>query len=133
MPLDAPTLAAVIGTGSTSPPYQATVKTAKSATPLNSGTGSRKAKRQATGTGSSSLLPTDDDEKKSLTVGRYQFRKDGAGWECREIIGKGASRKRPYLSHLSRTRYEKMQTSTSELEAKLIGWADEQRTRKRNG
>ena len=82
-------------------------------------------------------MPTDDDEKKSLTVGRYQFRKDGAGWECRQIIGKGVNRKRPYLSHLSRTRYEKMQaeaTSTEELEAALIGWADEQRlTKKRNG
>jgi hypothetical protein len=82
-------------------------------------------------------LPTDDDEKKSLTVGRYQFRKDGAGWECRQIIGKGVSRKRPYLSHLSRTRYEKMQaeaTSASELEDMLIAWADEQRrTKKLNG
>ena len=81
------------------------------------------------------LLPTDDDEKKSLTVGRYQFRKDGAGWECREIIGKGASRKRTYLSHLSRTRYEKMQaeaTSTDELAARLIEWADEQRGKKRS-
>lgn len=86
--------------------------------------------------GSSSLLPTDDDEKKSLTVGRYQFRKDGAGWECREIIGKGASRKRPYLAHLSRTRYENMReaaTTTDDLEAKLIAWADEQRAKKRNG
>jgi len=80
-------------------------------------------------------LPTDDDEKKSLTVGRYQFRKDGAGWECRQIVGKGASRKRPYLAHLSRTRYEKMQasaTTTDELQAELIAWADERRARKQN-
>jgi len=79
-------------------------------------------------------LPTDDDEKKSLTIGRYQFRKDGAGWECRQIVGKGANRKRPYLSHLSRTRYEKMQAdaaNTSELEAALIAWADEQRRTKK--
>jgi hypothetical protein len=81
-------------------------------------------------------LPTDDDEKKSLTVGRYQFRKDGAGWECREIIGKGASRKRPYLAHLSRTRYEKMQAKSAteeELAMKLIEWADGKREEKRNG
>lgn len=120
--------------GSTSPPHQAAVKTAKIAAPLTTGTGSRKAKRSISGTGSSSLLPTDDDEKKSLTVGRYQFRKDGAGWECRQIVGKGASRKRPYLSHLSRTRYEKMQaeaTRTGELEAALIAWADEQRRTKK--
>jgi hypothetical protein len=71
-----------------------------------------------------------------LTVGRYQFRKDGAGWECREIIGKGASRKRPYLAHLSRTRYEKMQASSAtgeELAMKLIEWADGKRKEKRNG
>jgi hypothetical protein len=81
-------------------------------------------------------LPTDDDEKKSLTVGRYQFRKDGAGWECREIVGKGASRKRPYLAHLSRTKYEKMQAdaiTAGELESWLLTWADDKRAKKRNG
>ena len=129
-----PTLAAEPGTGTSSLPHKATVKAVKSVAPLTAGTGSRKAKRSPPGTGSSSLLPTDDDEKKSLTVGRYQFRKDGAGWECRQIIGKGASRKRPYLSHLSRTKYELMQTQATdsdELEAALIAWADEQRAKKR--
>lgn len=124
------------GTGNTSPPQVATVRTAKTTTPLNTGTGSSRTKKAQAGTGSSSLLPTDDDEKKSLTVGRYQFRKDGAGWECREIIGKGASRKRPYLSHLSRTKYAKMQAdalTSDELEGKLIEWADEQKAQKRNG
>jgi hypothetical protein len=89
-----------------------------------------------TGTGSKSLLPTDNDEKKSRTVGRYMFRRDGVGWECREIIGKGAARKRPYLAHLSRTRYEKMMdsvASSKDLEGKLIAWADAQRKRKRGG
>jgi hypothetical protein len=98
------------------------------------GTRSRRGHRRKTGTGSSSLLPTNDDEKKSLTVGRFQFRKDGAGWECREIVGKGASRKRPYLAHLSRTRYEQMQKeneTTGELEAALIAWAKEQQRTKR--
>jgi hypothetical protein len=80
-------------------------------------------------------LPTDDNEKKSRTIGRYQFRKDGAGWECREIIGKGARRKRPYLAHLSRSTYERMQTSSAtqeELERKLIEWADKKREEKRS-
>jgi hypothetical protein len=101
---------------------------------LDSGTRSRKKRRPKSGTGSKSLLPTDDDEKKSLTVGRYQFRKDGAGWECREVIGKGAARKRPYLAHLSRAKYEQLEASATtgrELEEKLIQWADEQRKNKR--
>jgi len=109
-----PDLTATVGTGSTAPPFDA-------------GTRSRRAKKETTGTGSSSLLPTDDDEKKSLTVGRYQFRKDGAGWECREIVGKGATRKRPYLAHLSRARYGRMQAKSAnedELAKKLIEWAD---------
>ena len=78
-------------------------------------------------------MPTDDDEKKSLTVGHYQFRKDGAGWECREITGKGAARKRAYLAHLSRANYEKMQAQTAtkeELERKLLEWADRRKEEK---
>jgi hypothetical protein len=97
------------------------------------GTRSQRAKTTRTGAGSRSLLPTDDDEKKSLTVGRYQFRKDGAGWECREIVGKGVKRKRPYLAHLSRAGYEKMRgktTSQEELEQELIEWADKRRAEK---
>lgn len=114
MPLDAPLLAARLGTGS-------------SPLPFDTGTRSKGARKTMSGTGSRSVLPMDDDEKKSLTMGRYQFRKDGAGWECREIIGKGAARKRPYLAHLSRARYEEMRTDAGtreELERELIEWAD---------
>lgn len=124
------------GTGISSPFQVATVRTAKATAPLTTGTDSKRGQQAKTGTRSSSLLPTDDDEKKSLTVGRYQFRKDGAGWECREIIGKGATRKRSYLSHLSRTKYEKMQqenVTASDLQTALIVWADEQRRTKQNG
>jgi hypothetical protein len=82
------------------------------------------------------LLPTEDDEKQSLTVGRYQFRRDGAGWECKETFGKGENRKRVYLKHLSRARYEKMQSGSAtaeDLKTKLVEWADKERAiKKRN-
>lgn len=123
------------GTGSASPPQRAEIHSEFRAVPFDSGIRSKeKTKRVArTGTGSRSVLPTDDDEKKSLTVGRYQFRKDGAGWECREIVGKGANRKRTYLAHLSRHRYEQMQSQAftpEALERILLEWADGKREEK---
>jgi hypothetical protein len=75
-------------------------------------------------------LPTGEAEQQSLTVGRYQFRKDGVGWECREIIGRGGQRKRSYLAHLSRSVYGKMEAeavSRADLENKLIAWAQARR------
>src|SRR5262249_16255186 len=116
-----PTLTARVGTGSAAPP-------------LDAGTRSQRAKKKNTGTDSGTLLPTDDDEKKSLTVGRYQFRKDGAGWECREIVGKGANRRRQNLAHLSREKYEDIQAKAKdreELAKSLIEWADEMKKEKR--
>jgi hypothetical protein len=83
-----------------------------------------------------SLLPDEDDVKKSATLGRYQFRRDGAGWECREIIGKGTSRKRPYLAYLSRTAYLQLRNESAsdhELERSLLDWADRKREEKWNG
>jgi hypothetical protein len=65
-------------------------------------------------------------------VGTYQFRRDGVGWECREIIGKGADRKRTYLAHLSRAHYERMKEKAStegELTERLLEWADGKRER----
>lgn len=134
MPTTTATARGQTGTGISSPFQVATVRTAKATAPLTTGTDSKRGHQRKTGTRSSSLLPTDDDEKKSLTVGRFQFRKDGAGWECREIIGKGATRKRSYLAHLSRTKYEKMQqecATTGELQDTLIAWAEEQKRAKR--
>lgn len=133
-----PTLTASgeVGIRSTSPHQRAKTHSQTTAAPFNSGTRSSRKKKRKTGTDSRSVLPTDDDEKKSLTVGRYQFRKDGAGWECREIVGKGASRKRPYLAHLSRNRYEKMQAESGtreDLEQVLLQWAEEKRAGKRGG
>lgn len=119
----------------TSPDQRAKLNSKTAVVPFSSGTRSKGKTKNKTGTGSKSILPTDDDEKKSLTVGRYQFRKDGAGWECREIIGKGRSRKRAYLAHLSRNRYEQMQTrseSGEDLEEILLQWADEKREEKRS-
>jgi hypothetical protein len=91
---------------------------------LDAGTNSRKVKKEPAG--SVSLLPSGDGKKRSVTIGRYQFRKDIVGWRCFEVAG----RKRPYLGYLSRAAYEAMQTevpSKEELEAKLIEWADKKR------
>ncbi|MBO0798572.1 MAG: hypothetical protein J2P31_07095 [Blastocatellia bacterium] len=96
-----------------------------SATPsLDAGTNSRKVKKEPAG--SVSILPSGASKKKSLTIGRYQFRRDIVGWRCFEVAG----RKRPYLGYLSRAAYEEMQTeapSKEELAAKLIEWADRKR------
>jgi len=100
---------------------------------LDVGTLSGKAKREIAGTISVSLLPTGADKKRSVNIGRYQFRKDVVGWQCCEIIGRGADRQRPYLGYLSRTAYDAMQAETltrEDLEAKLIVWADKKRQEK---
>lgn len=88
-----------------------------------------------TGTGTRSYLPVDESGQQSRTVaGRYQFRRDGAGWECREIVGSGTERKRPYLAYLPRSIYDHMLAASQtegELEASLIQWADRRREDKR--
>jgi hypothetical protein len=101
--------------------------------PFDVGTHSRKAKKEIAGTVSASLLPTGAGKRKSVTVGRYQFCKDGVGWRCREIVGRGPLRKRPYLAYLSRAAYLRMQVEAptrEELEEKLIEWADKKRDEK---
>jgi len=98
---------------------------------LDTGADSRKAKKEIAGTIAVSLLPT--GKRKSVTIGRYQFRKDLVGWRCREIVDRGAGRKRPYLAYLSRAAYEAMQAQASsreEMEAKLVQWADNKREEK---
>jgi hypothetical protein len=98
--------------------------------PFDAGTHSRKAKKGIAGAISASLLPAGAGKKKSVIIGRYQFCKDGAGWRCREIVGRGSQRKRPYLAYLSRAAYERMQAPAAnreEMEEKLIEWADKKR------
>jgi hypothetical protein len=88
---------------------------------FDAGTNSRKIKSVSV-----SLLPSGAGKKKSVTIGRYQFRKDIVGWRCLEVAG----RKRPYLGYLSLSAYEAMQTEAlgrKELESKLIEWADKKR------
>ena len=117
-----PTLTARLGTGSSSLPFDAGTRSKRATVPP--GTGSK-----------IELLPTEDDQKQSLTIGCYLFRRDGVGWECKETTGKGASRKRIYVKHLSRARYQKMQAEANnrdELEERLICWADNERTKKRS-
>lgn len=122
MPSVAPTLTAKIGTGSTSLPFDVGTRSTGPVAPP--GPGSR-----------IELLPTQNDQKKTLTLGRYLFKSDGPGWECKETVGKGATRKRVYLKHLSRTRYEKMQMESAtreELQQRLLDWADKEREKKRS-
>lgn len=79
---------------------------------------------------------TGDDERKSFTLDGYHFRKDGAGYECREVIGKGTARKRPYLSYLSRAELSRMQRETKSakaLEEHIKKWADQKKAQKRGG
>jgi hypothetical protein len=97
------------------------------------GTNLMKVKRAIAETIPYSLLPAVVDKKKSVNIGRYQFRKDVVGWQCCEVIGRGANRKRPYLGYLSRVAYDAMQAEAvtrGELEAKLIAWADRKKQEK---
>jgi hypothetical protein len=101
--------------------------------PFDAGTRSRKAKKEIPGTISACVLPAGASRKKSVTIGCYQFCKDGVGWRRREIVVRGSHRKRPYLAYLSRAAYERMQApaaSREELEEKLIEWADKKREEK---
>jgi len=115
------------------PDFSASVEmspTAAAAT-LDAGAHSKKERKEIAETISVSLLPT--GKRKSLIIGRYQFRKDTVGWRCREILGRGADRKRPYLAYLSRATYEAIQAqalSREEMEAKLVQWADNKREEK---
>jgi hypothetical protein len=88
------------------PDLTASVVMGAAGAPFDAGTHSRKAKKEIAGTVSASLLPT--GKRKSGAIGRYQFCRDGAGWRCREIVGRGSLRKRPYLAYLSRAAYERM-------------------------
>jgi hypothetical protein len=115
------------------PDLTASVVADASSAPFDAGTLSRKAKKEIAGTVSAFLLPTGADKKKSVTIGRYQFCKDGAGWRCSEIVGGGSLRKRSYLAYLSRASYLRMQLAAAtreELEEKLIEWADKKRSEK---
>lgn len=79
------------------------------------------------------MLPEQDDGKQSVTLGGFLFKRDGVGWECRHVVyveelatGK-RKRKKPYLSHLSRTNYEAMKKKNptpETLTAALIDWAE---------
>ena len=118
---------------SETPDLTASVVMDAASAPFDAGTHSRKAKKEIAGTVSAFLLPTGADKKKSVTIGRYQFCKDGAGWRCREIVGGGSLRKRSHLAYLSRASYLRMQLAAStreELEEKLIEWADQKRSEK---
>ena len=115
------------------PELTASVESPLTAAAIDGETHLRKTEDEAAEVISESLLPSGDDKKRSATVGRYQFRKDGVGWQCREIIGKGANQKRSYVAYLSRAAYEKIQVSAAsreEMEERLVEWADKKREAK---
>lgn len=131
------------GTGDTSPHHQAEVKQKTPVAPLvtrstkTPTTTTRKPERVTRSAGG--VLPEDTDEKQSVTLEGFLFKRDGVGWECRETVyieaeGTGKrQRKRPYLAHLSRTNYEKMKakcSTDSDLAAKLIEWAKRKKAEK---
>src|SRR5262245_18803324 len=80
------------------PDLTASVGMVPTAIAFDAGTHSRKTKKEIAGTSSAPLLSSGAGKKKSGAIGRYQFCKDGAGWRCREIVGRGTHRKRPYLA-----------------------------------
>lgn len=103
-------------------------------------TRSRKRKTPAIVT-RSNVLPEDNDQRQSVTLGGFLFKRDGVGWECRDVIyiedpiTKKRTRKRPYLSHLSRTKYEEMKhknPTPQMLTLALIQWAKTKQAKKRN-
>ena len=87
------------------------------------------------------MLPEEPDGKQSVTLGGFLFKRDGVGWECRDVVyiedpttGK-RKRKKPYLSHLSRTNYEAMKQKNpapETLTVALIDWATAKKKEKRN-
>jgi hypothetical protein len=112
------------------PDLAASVRMSSTAAVFDASTHSGMAKDEIVGTTPFSLLPAGADKNRSVNIGRYQFRKDVVGWRCCEIVGRGATRKRPYLAYLSRAAYEEMQAGAptrEDLEAKLIAWAGKKR------
>jgi len=78
------------------------------------------------------VLPEDDGDRKSITLEGFLFKRDGVGWECRSVVyvpnpqTEKKERKRPYLAHLSRTKYEAMKAKNKTKEAltlALVEWA----------
>ncbi len=115
------------------PDLTASIVMGSTATALDAGMNSRKVKKEIAGTVPVSILPSGGGRKKLVTIGRYQFRKDLAGWRCSEMLDRGAGGKRPYLGYLSRAVYNAMQAeapSREALEIKLIEWAEKKRKEK---
>lgn len=118
-----------IGTGDNSSPQKAKVEKPSLVAQLVTRSKKRNCPEIVT---RSNVLPESDDMRQSITLGGFLFKRDGVGWECRDVIyiedpvtGK-KRRKRPYLAHLSRTNYEEMrkEAPTPEtLTESLITWA----------
>ena len=77
-------------------------------------------------TGAAPNVPDDDGRPKSFTIGKFLFRRDGAGYEAKEIIGTGKDRKRKYLAYLRRDDYDRMKGDPDQ----LLAWAEEKRAGK---
>lgn len=56
----------------------------------------------------------------------------GAGWACREIYHEDGKRRRRYIGHLGRKRYEEFcaGATPAELEARLFEWIEERKFEK---
>ena len=99
----------------------------------------KQAKKPAFATsGSRVSLPNEDEAERPPNVGNYFFERNGAGWQCKEVVyvqdvATGATkRQRPYVAYLSRKTWQQMTAKhpPAELEANLLSWIEEKKGKK---
>jgi hypothetical protein len=99
----------------------------------------KQAKKPALATsGNRVSLPNEDEAERPPNVGNYFFERNGAGWQCKEVVyvqdvATGLNkRQRPYIAYLSRKRWQgmKAQYKEVELEIALLYWIDERKAEK---
>jgi hypothetical protein len=54
---------------------------------------------------------------------KYHFRRDGSGFEVKEILGTGKARKRKYLAYLRKGEFEEFGKDP----VRLLEWANEKK------
>ena len=99
----------------------------------------RQAKKPAVApSGNKVGLPIEDDTDRPPNLGNYFFERNGAGWQCKEVIyvqnvATGTTkRQRPYVAYLSRKTWQTMTArhSGAELETALRQWIEKRKSEK---
>jgi len=83
-------------------------------------------------------LPNEDEAERPPNVGNYFFERNGAGWQCKEVVYTAHrltginKRQRLYIAYLSRNRWETMKAehSDSALGSTLLNWIETQKHNK---